>query len=41
MSNNGDAWKVSPIRYKNRHDRLSNSTKAINRLTVRRGGIKL
>lgn len=38
-SNNG--FRVSPDGYRKRHNRLSNSTKGINRLSARRGGIKL
>lgn len=38
---NSNGFSVSPSGYRKRHNRLSNSTKGINRLSARRGGIKL
>lgn len=39
--NNNKGYMVSPDGYRRRHNRLSNTTKGINRLSTRRGGIKL
>lgn len=41
MNSRNNAYPISSNGYRKRHSRLANSTKGINRLSCRRGGIKL